>query len=68
MKENTPKLLLGNKCDLADRRQVEFETASQFARDRGMIYVETSAIKETSLIQEAFLALVQAVDLSQLSQ
>ena len=68
MKENTPKLLLGNKCDLTDRRQVEFETASQFARDRGMIYVETSAIKETSLIQEAFLALVQAVDLSQLSQ
>ena len=45
MKETTPKLLIGNKCDLTDRREVDWETASSFGGERGMSYVETSAIR-----------------------
>ena len=45
MKETTPKLLIGNKCDLTERREVDWETASQFAGERNMTYVETSAIR-----------------------
>ena len=45
MRESTPKLLIGNKCDLTERREVEWETASTFAGERAMSYVETSAIR-----------------------
>lgn len=55
-----PKLLLlGNKCDLESRRQVDGQTASAFAKDNNMIYVETSAIKATASIKEGFLSLVR---------
>jgi Ras-related protein Rab-1A len=59
MRESTPKLLIGNKCDLTDRREVDWETASTFAGEQAMSYVETSAVRATSGIHEAFLALVQ---------
>lgn len=55
---DVPKLLVGNKSDLADRRQVEESAAAQFAAEKGMAYIETSAI-ETANIREAFLSLVQ---------
>ena len=45
MRESTPKLLIGNKCDLTERREVDWETASTFAGERAMSYVETSAIR-----------------------
>lgn len=49
MRESTPKLLIGNKCDLTERREVDWETASTFAGDRAMSYVETSAVRYISL-------------------
>ena len=64
MRETTPKLLIGNKCDLTDGRTVDWETASQYAAERSMMYVETSA-RESCVIQEAILALVQAGNLAQ---
>ena len=45
MRETTPKLLIGNKCDLTERREVDWETASTFAGEHGLSYVETSAIR-----------------------
>lgn len=45
MRETTPKLLIGNKCDQTERREVDWETASTFAGERAMYYVETSAIR-----------------------
>ncbi len=54
-----PRLLVGNKSDLADRRKVREEVALAFAKERGMLaYVETSAI-ETTNINEAFMELVK---------
>ncbi|XP_056094329.1 ras-related protein Rab-41 isoform X3 [Rhinichthys klamathensis goyatoka] len=36
-------MLVGNKTDLADKRQVSLEAAEKKARDLGVMYIETSA-------------------------
>lgn len=41
--ENIPFLLVGNKCDLEDKRKVSFQEASDRAKLWGVPYVETSA-------------------------
>ena len=41
--ENVPFLLVGNKSDLEDRRQVSAEEAKARAEQWGVCYVETSA-------------------------
>ncbi|CAH1238772.1 ras-related protein Ral-A-like isoform X1 [Branchiostoma floridae] len=41
--ENIPFLLVGNKCDLFDKRQVTIETATAKAGEWNVPYVETSA-------------------------
>lgn len=41
--ENIPFLLVGNKCDLEDRRKVTYQEASDRAKQWGVQYVETSA-------------------------
>jgi len=56
-RENTPKLLLGNKSDLGERREVDASTAETFAKDRNMTYLETSAIQTTKTIRDGFLTL-----------
>lgn len=57
-KPDLPKMLVGNKSDLDERRSVSEDVARQFAKEKGMTYIETSAIK-TSNIKEAFVALVR---------
>ena len=49
---------VGNKSDLGERRQVEESMAAQFAAERGLAYIETSAM-ESANIREAFLTLVR---------
>ena len=51
-------LFLGNKSDLDDRREVTESTAAQFAAEKGMAYIETSA-RDSANIREAFLTLVK---------
>ncbi|GFP80741.1 RAS-related protein ric1 [Phtheirospermum japonicum] len=41
--ENVNKLLVGNKCDLADNRAVSYDTAKAFADEIGIPFMETSA-------------------------
>lgn len=41
--ENIPFLLVGNKCDLEDKRKVSFQEANDRAKQWGVPYVETSA-------------------------
>ena len=41
-------LLLGNKADLVLERKVTFEEAKEFAQNRGMDYVEVSAINNNA--------------------
>ena len=36
-------MLIGNKCDLDQRRQVSTEEGERFARDNNLIFMETSA-------------------------
>ena len=40
---NVLKLLIGNKCDLADKRVVDYVTAKQYADSLNMPFIETSA-------------------------
>ena len=37
------QLLIGNKCDLEERRAVESERGEQLARSQGIPFMETSA-------------------------
>lgn len=46
---NMVKLLVGNKCDLINERQVEQEEASEFAKQHGMAHIETSALESTNV-------------------
>ena len=60
MRESTPKLLIGNKCDLTDRREVDWETASTFAGEQAMSYVETSAVRYINLFSfDEFLSIAK---------
>ena len=36
-------MLIGNKCDLDARRQVSLEEGDRFAKENGLIFMETSA-------------------------
>eukprot|EP01105_Mastigella_eilhardi_P006432 TRINITY_DN1800_c0_g1_i1.p2 TRINITY_DN1800_c0_g1~~TRINITY_DN1800_c0_g1_i1.p2 ORF type:complete len:170 (-),score=47.73 TRINITY_DN1800_c0_g1_i1:37-546(-) len=45
------KLLVGNKCDLPEKRAVEFGTAKKFAETLGVPFVETSAKDSTNVVQ-----------------
>ena len=46
-------ILIGNKCDL-DKRQVSKEEGERFAKENGLIFMETSA-KTAENVEEAFL-------------
>jgi Ras-related protein Rab-2A len=40
---NTSIMLIGNKCDLEERRVVSTSEGSKFASDNGLLFLETSA-------------------------
>lgn len=54
------KILIGNKCDLAQMRQVSTQQGNQLAREYGMKFLETSA-RDNVNVQEAFLTLAKDV-------
>jgi small GTP-binding protein len=54
-------ILLGNKVDLADKRDVTTEDAQKFARENNMSYFETSA-KTGAQIAEAINACVEVIE------
>jgi len=47
-------MLIGNKSDLDGRRQVSTNEGEMFAREHGLIFMETSA-KTAQNVEEAFL-------------
>ncbi|VDP13986.1 unnamed protein product [Soboliphyme baturini] len=49
--ENVNKLLVGNKCDMTQKRAVEHDTAKEYADQLGIPFLETSAKNSTNVEQ-----------------
>jgi Ras-related protein Rab-1A len=54
------RILIGNKSDLEDEREVDTEMAREFAESEGMTYIETSA-KNADNVNEAFLSMTREI-------
>lgn len=54
------KMLLGNKCELTDKRQVSKERGEQLAVEYGIKFMETSA-KSSINVEEAFYTLARDI-------
>ena len=50
-------MLVGNKCDLKDHREVSTEEAKEFAESRSLMFYETSA-KDGTDVRVAFQKLI----------
>ena len=47
-------MLIGNKCDLESKREVKYEEGEAFAKEHGLVFMETSA-KTAQNVEEAFI-------------
>lgn len=47
-------MLIGNKCDLDAKREVKYEEGEAFAKEHGLVFMETSA-KTAQNVEEAFI-------------
>ena len=54
------KVLVGNKSDLTDKRQVQREEGEELAAQFGMPFLETSA-KESQGVDEAFVTMTREI-------
>ena len=58
--ENVNKIIVGNKCDLEEKRQVSTEEGAELARSLGVQFLETSA-KDSSNVGESFTRISQEI-------
>ena len=54
------RILVGNKCDLTEKREVTFEEGQEMAKNFGIEFLETSA-KDIVNINECFMKLSKTV-------
>ncbi|XP_011795827.1 PREDICTED: ras-related protein Rab-8B isoform X3 [Colobus angolensis palliatus] len=54
------RMILGNKCDMNDKRQVSKERGEKLAIDYGIKFLETSA-KSSANVEEAFFTLARDI-------
>lgn len=55
------RLLVGNKCDLEGKRQVDYAVAKKFAKDIGVSFVETSAKNDIN-VDDVFYTMVEELN------
>jgi Ras-related protein Rab-1A len=65
-KEGVLKILVGNKCDLSDKRQVSFQKGKEFADSCGVPFFETSA-KSAENIENLFVEATKSFITRQIS-
>jgi len=58
--ESVTKLLVGNKCDLASKRAVPYETAKEFADTAALQFLETSA-KDATNVEKCFMTMAHEI-------
>ena len=58
--ENVDKLLVGNKCDLTDKKVVEYTSAKAYADQLGISFLETSA-KNSTNVEQAFMTMAAEI-------
>lgn len=58
--EDVEKMILGNKCDMEDRRIISKERGEAVARQHGIRFMETSACSNIN-VEKAFLDLARAI-------
>ena len=58
--ENVDKLLVGNKCDLTDKKVVEYTSAKGYADQLGISFLETSA-KNATNVEQAFMTMAAEI-------
>lgn len=58
--EDVEKMIVGNKCDMEDRRIITKEKGEAIAREHGIRFMETSASSNIN-VERAFLELAKAI-------
>ncbi|KAF0976200.1 hypothetical protein FDP41_004875 [Naegleria fowleri] len=58
--DNVNKLLVGNKCDLTSKKQVDRSTAEEFAKSLNIPFLETSA-KNSTNVEQAFMTMAAEI-------
>ena len=54
-------MIIGNKCDLEDQREVPREQAEEYARTHNLVFIETSAL-DNSNVDQAFDRLINDIE------
>ncbi|KAJ6806088.1 ras-related protein RIC1-like [Iris pallida] len=58
--DNVNKILVGNKCDLTDKRVVSYETGKAFADEIGIPFLETST-KSIANVEQSFMMMAAEI-------
>jgi Ras-related protein Rab-8A len=59
-RENVEAVLIGNKCDLVDRKVIDASQGQELAKEFGMEFFETSARTGVN-VQETFLSITKKI-------